>query len=131
CSSLQSIKIGGKVTNIGEKAFEKCRKLTDVYCSADECPSITTNAFLGTTISKATLHVPANSVDKYKTHNVWGKFMDVVPLTDEELAINNITFNDTDVKDVFDLSGSRINQLKRGVNIIRTKDGKTMKVWVK
>jgi hypothetical protein len=47
------------------------------------------------------------------------------------LAINNITFNDTDVKDVFDLSGSRINQLKRGVNIIRTKDGKTMKVWVK
>ena len=130
-SALTHIYMGSGMKTIGAKAFANCDILEDVYCAAVRYPSITTDAFENSYVDYVILHVPARSVNQYKAHEVWGKFMDVVALTDDELAINNITLNDTDVKDVFDLSGSRINQLKRGVNIIRTQDGKTMKVWVK
>ena len=130
-SALTHIYMGSAMKTIGAKAFANCDKLEDVYCYAVRYPSVAADAFENSYVDYVILHVPANSVDKYKTHNVWGKFMDVVPLTDEELAINNITLNDTDVKDVYDLNGRRNEQLQQGLNIIRTKDGKTMKVWVK
>ena len=47
-------------------------------------------------------------------------------------GIRNLIMNDSNEIDViYDLQGKRLSKVKKGVNIIRTKDGKTKKVVVK
>ena len=126
---MTSVTIPASVVTIGDRAFLKCH-FDDMYCYV-KTPIGANNLFEMTDLSNSTLHVPAASLEAYKTTEPWSQFGNIVALTDEEMAIGNITIEKTDVKDIFDLGGSRTNQLKQGLNIIRTKDGKTMKVWVK
>lgn len=130
-SALTNIYLSSGVKTIEERAFANCDKLENVYCYGVKYPSVAANTFEGSYVDYVTLHVPAKSLNQYKAHAVWGKFMEIVPLTDEEMAIGNIILNETEVKDVYDLNGRRNEQLQQGLNIIRTQDGKTMKVWVK
>ena len=46
-------------------------------------------------------------------------------------GINALKSADDKAAERFDLNGVRINASKKGVQIIRTKDGKTLKVTVK
>ena len=80
CSSLTFITIGSSVTSIGNKAFAYCTNLTDVYCSAENVPSTGYDAFEGSSISSATLHVPAGSIDNYKSKSPWSKFGSIVAI---------------------------------------------------
>ena len=74
CYSLTSITIPNSVTSIGELAFYDCSGLKDVYCYPTEVPETSSNAFYFVTITNVTLHVPSSSLNKYKEHEVWGKF---------------------------------------------------------
>ena len=73
CSSLTSITIPEGVTSIGESAFASCPELTDVYCYAESVPSTETDVFDGS-YQYVTLHVPASSLEAYKTTAPWDKF---------------------------------------------------------
>jgi len=76
CSGLSSVTIGNGVTYIGKEAFNSCYRLTDVYCYAENVPSL-----LGTRSYYATLlHVPTGSVDAYKVAYPWSGFKDVVAI---------------------------------------------------
>lgn len=47
-------------------------------------------------------------------------------------GINNITFNNTnEIDGIFDLQGKRLPSVKKGINIIRTKDGRVKKIVAK
>ena len=61
--------------------------LMDVYCRATDIPQADFNSFEDATLNKATLHVPAESLDMYKSTDPWSRFASIVALTDEELAI--------------------------------------------
>ena len=74
CSSLTAITLPASVTSIGGSAFNGCESLTDVYCNAEEIPHTSTNAFSGSNIENATLHVPASAMDEYKTTAPWSSF---------------------------------------------------------
>ena len=80
CSSLTSISIGSGVTSIGGEAFKDCLELTDVYCYAETAPQTNSDAFDGSYIEYATLHVPAASVEAYKSADVWKDFGTIVGL---------------------------------------------------
>ena len=80
CSGLTSITIGNSVTSIGEKAFKGCPELTDVYCYAENVPSTKSNAFEGSYIEYATLHVPEVSINTYKERTPWSSFGTIKPL---------------------------------------------------
>ena len=60
--------------------------------------------------------MPANDIVIYGTYSSTG--------------IKAIVANETDVK-IFTVSGKPLNKLQKGVNIIRTRDGKTKKIVVK
>ena len=80
CSSLTTIAIGNGIKDILYMAFANCPELTDVYCYADNVPSTNGNAFDGSYIRYATLHVPTASIDAYKATEPWSYFKTFVGL---------------------------------------------------
>ena len=80
CSSMTSITILSSETSIENGTFYGCSTLTDVYCSAENAPSASPDAFDGSSYETATLHVPASSVEKYKAAEPWKDFGNIVSL---------------------------------------------------
>lgn len=80
CYDLTSVDIPYSVTSIGDAAFMGCSSLTDVYCHAEDVPNTSNSVFTSTPIASATLHVPAGSIDKYKTTSPWSEFGNIVAL---------------------------------------------------
>ena len=90
CSSLESISIGSGMKSIGSGAFANCSKLTDVYCLAEklggnEGLNTETNAFDGSYIEYAALHVPAASLNSYMNTDPWKKFQSKVAISNGEI----------------------------------------------
>ena len=77
---MTSIIIGSGVKYINSQAFANCQDLTDVYCYAEKVPSTNTDAFEGSYIKYATLHVPTVSTDSYKAKKPWSDFKTFVGL---------------------------------------------------
>ena len=86
---MTSITIGSGVNTIGTQAFANCLELTDVYCYAENVPNMRltdylsifyTDAFYGSLIEYATLHVPTTSIDAYKAKEPWKNFKSIVGL---------------------------------------------------
>ncbi len=90
CTSLSSISIPQSITSIGEWAFRGCLSLSDFYCYAEKVAMVYSNAFDGTPIGNATLHVPASTVELYKVRLVWSGFMEVVALARDTYTLKYI-----------------------------------------
>lgn len=121
-----AVKIGNSVTTIKGGAFSECSKIQDVYCYTAEPPQAIDSYF--TFAFNATLHVPAESIDKYSSITPWDNFGSIVPLTGQELAIKNIgaydniamsasangitisELRDGEVCSLYSLSGSKLDQ---------------------
>ena len=84
CKELISVNIPDSVTSIGEGAFADCKRLADVYCYAENMPSTERIVFNNSDIRKATLHVPAASIEQYKTTEPWSNFGTIVAIDDTE-----------------------------------------------
>lgn len=135
CSGLIIIKIGKGIKEIGSKAFanignSKTRTRAEettlkVYCEAEVLPSTAADAFENTPFDKAALYVADGLVDVYKLVMPWNGFGTIVGLS---TGINSITIDSEDAM-IFDMQGNRLDNVRKGVNIIRTKDGdKAIKV---
>ena len=85
CSSLTTISIGSGVTRINKSAFKDCPELTDVYCYAEKAPQTESNAFEGSYIEYATLHVPDAAA--YRTTSPWSSFGTVVSMPVDEALL--------------------------------------------
>lgn len=83
CSNLETVVFGENVQDIGNDAFYGCQNIYEMTVRAKKVPNVqaegtnsngyTYGTFQG--VSKlAELHVPAESVKKYKIHPVWGLF---------------------------------------------------------
>jgi len=79
CKALKSVTIPKSVTSI-EYALADCENLRDVVCLAAQVPTTPNDAFEDTPISEATLHVPAASVEAYKTTAPWSQFKNIVAI---------------------------------------------------
>ena len=93
CKGLISITIPNSVTSIENNAFAKCPNLEDVYCYKED-PALSGGGWLSnwdansifseSYIEYATLHVPSESIDSYKSTAPWSGFGKIVSLTGEE-----------------------------------------------
>lgn len=81
--NLTTLTIPNSITHIYSCAFQNCNNLTDVYCYADNVPITWDYAFKDTPIASATLHVPAGSIEEYKTTSPWSNFGNIVALQEE------------------------------------------------
>ena len=80
CYSLTSVTIPNNMLSIGVSAFSRCDALTDIYCYAEEIPSLGTNSFDN---PNDILHVPAVSLDAYKSS--WSYlFKEIVAITQDD-----------------------------------------------
>ncbi len=131
CSRLQTIYIGKGVREIGSKAFANIGTEASglqVYCYPDVIPVTAIDAFENTLVSSATLNVVDELVDNYKVTSPWMDFGNICGLSN--VGISNIYGETTDVE-VFNLQGHKMNHLRKGLNIIRHKNGTTSKVIVR
>ena len=78
CNELISVTIGSGIQNVKKKAFANCPNLNDVYCYADNLPTTSNDAFDGSLIEYATLHVPVPSIDIYRTASPWSDFKNIM-----------------------------------------------------
>lgn len=79
CKSIEKLVIPANVNKIGELVFWYCENLKDIYFLNPEPVRI---AVIFKHIPNLTIHVPAESVDKYRKSNYWKEFK-IVPITEE------------------------------------------------
>ena len=87
---MTSVTIGNGVESIGVLAFANLERLTDVYCYAENVPSTESNAFEGLDQENATLHVPAGSVERYRTIEPWSSFRNIFAISIEVDGISYV-----------------------------------------
>ena len=72
------------MTKTGDYAFSGCSELTDLYCSAVKAPAGfydgQQNLFKDSYIEYATLHVPEESIETYKSQEPWSGFDKIVAI---------------------------------------------------
>ena len=109
CTSLTSITIGRGVKVICNHAFAECPDLTDVYCYAEKLLTdedldidnpesfafaetdglyTTPDAFEGSYIEYATLHVPKDCSEAYKAMEPWKKFKSIVEIVNAKVELS-------------------------------------------
>ena len=139
CVGLLVINIGKSVTSIGNKAFanigtaSSSRTRADntltVNCYTESVPQTATDAFENSPIATGTLLVNDNIVDAYKTTAPWSGFGKIQGFQ-EAAGINAISIDSPNTR-IYDMQGNRIDNLQKGVNIIRTENGSVKKIMVK
>ena len=80
CRALTSIVIPDEVTTIETLAFHYCKALKSVTCEAVNPPALSGSVFLSTPIADATLYVPAESLEAYKSADQWKDFGQILPI---------------------------------------------------
>ena len=90
--------IGSGVENIDPSAFAYCPELLDVYCYAENVPSTDSYAFSSSIYSNATLHVPAGSIESYKTTEPWSSFGTITALKEDLTLADGEEFENVEEK---------------------------------
>ncbi len=108
--------------------------LIDIYCYAEKVP-ITNTSFTSEITKRVTLHVPASSIENYRTTGSWSGFGNIVALTANDpkpTGIDKMVASDINKNEVyFDLNGKPIQLPRKGLNIVKMSDGTTKKMIIK
>ena len=75
CGELETLYLPSTVSNIGDRTFEACNKLTEIYLLATTPPAIVETAF-DVVAEGLKIYVPAESVYSYKSADGWSKYAD-------------------------------------------------------
>lgn len=139
CTNLMTITIGSGVTSIGSLAFAKdngfySRTRTNndvlkVFCKAETVPETNSSAFKGSNINQGLLIVPDNAVAAYQAVAPWNGFGTISGETDYS-GIEGIYMDSVNAR-IYDLRGNHLENLHKGVNIIKKNNGTIKKVFVK
>ncbi len=120
CWGLTSVVIPNTVASIGAFAFAYC-PLKDFYCYPEQVPDTSDGSlFESSSIEQATLHVPASSINDYRSTSPWNGFMNIVALKEGDPSgikqiVNGVM--PTDDKPVYNLNGQRVNPSAKGIFI--------------
>ncbi|MBR0273974.1 MAG: leucine-rich repeat protein [Bacteroidaceae bacterium] len=88
CGNLESIAIPNSVTRIFGWLLDDCGSLRNIYCYAEQIPYAIGESFKNLGLESVILHVPAASLDAYKTISPWNYFRNIVAIGYEIYATN-------------------------------------------
>lgn len=120
CSNLISISIPNSVTSIDGHAFNSCSAIKDLFCFAETLPTTGLNTFTISDIKSATLHVPAVSLEAYKSTVPWSEFGTILPIENVEPSDIAVTPRPTSgnkpqtTGSVYTLDGKRVKTMEKG-----------------
>gem|GEM_PF-3198158 len=86
CRNLSSVTFPKSVRQISGYAFYDCSSLTDVTCLATTPPMAWEESF--DNYDMVTLHVPASSIEQYKTTTPWKEFYSILPIDIQPEDVN-------------------------------------------
>ena len=92
CMGLKSITLPSTINTILLNAFKNCKGVTDVYCYSEGIPNTDDAAFDSTPTETATLHVPTNAVDAYKTAWPWSDFQSIVGIGEDITEVDGVEY---------------------------------------
>jgi hypothetical protein len=78
--SLEEVILPSNIKELPFSLFKNCTKLKDIYYHSKTVPITGADVFGGVDLSQITLHVPAKSIDSYKSSIPWNQFGAIVPL---------------------------------------------------
>ena len=105
CKFIKFLVLPDGLETIDFSAFAFCPSLEEVYCYAENAPSAKPNAFDGSNIKHAVLHVPDSSINSYKAASPWSKFSSMTT-DNEEAKCPNTSIG---VQGTFDLNGRSLS----------------------
>lgn len=126
-SSLKKLSLPATLKSIGDDGFYSCEALESITCLATIPPTCGNwKVFRYLDTNKCKLIVPEGSVDAYKAADVWKDFFNI-----EATGIKQVSVNEDDAAQWYDLNGQRQAQPRKGIVIKRQANGKISKVIVK
>ena len=125
CSGLTYIVFGNTTTTISDDVFDYCENITDVYCYSQEVPAANFDTFGyyddELCYDHATLHVPKESLAQYHFYSPWASFSNIVAIeSTDDVGLPSVN---SDGQVCFDILGQPISNPRKGIYIIRQKDG--------
>ena len=129
---LEAIILGEHVKKLANAAFKNCTGIKEIYCQAEEPPTVYSGSFGGVDVASVMLVVPDDSYEAYKAHEVWGQFWIETPTGSPLLTSSE------EKELIYNLAGQQIvnckssnSKLPKGIDIIRYSDGTTRKVMMR
>lgn len=132
CKSLKTVVLGSSLREMGYQVFQFCPGIESVTVKAVDPPFVYENEtaqfdqFDQIVYDTAVLTVPAESIEAYRQHEVWGKFRHIQPVSGIDEVISDSAFDVSIPVDVYLLSGEKVfegmmkdSSLQPGTYIIR------------
>ena len=130
CKGLTSVSIGSGVTSIGAYAFDICPAILTLVSMNTNPPYVGTDTFSNIDKQKCTLYVPKGCIAIYQQADWWKGFLNI--RDDAPTGIQSVNNDkDTKISHIYNLNGKTQPVLQRGINIVRTTNGKTKKILIK
>lgn len=127
CFSLDYFEFGNKMENIGKEAFSDCTNVTKIISHANIPPICDTQALDDINKWNCTLYVPNGAVAAYQAAAQWKEFFFVEVDTGIPQALgDSLSFTN-----YYSLDGQRIEEPRKGVNIVKMSDGTVKKIVIK
>ena len=129
CSGLASLIIPNSVTSISYYAFANCNGLQNIYSLIEIPFALDDSAFDVNIYATVPLYVPQGRKNLYQQAEGWKLFQNIGE--GNPLSIGITTAGKTAPTAFYSVSGRQAAQSQKGLNIIRTADGRTVKVMKK
>ena len=127
CSSLTSLNLSNFNTENVQymsEMFYECNSLQTIYCNNTWTCSESMGMFSGCTNLKGAVPYDASKTDVSMANPETGYFT-----KKESTGVATATLNgDTSIQAIYSTDGKRLNELQRGLNIVRMSNGTTQKI---
>ena len=131
CISLNLLTLGAQLTDIGFGSFSGCTAVSKLYCKAVIPPVCESNALTDINKWQCTLYVPTGSKALYQKAEGWKDFFFIEEFG-VDTGIDSISNLDS-YEDfiIYDMNGVKQEELRKGINILKYKDGHVVKRIIK
>ena len=127
CSSLTSLDLSNfNAENVYDMSsmFNGCNSLQTIYCNNTWTSSLSYGMFYGCTNLKGAVPYDASKMDASMANPETGYFT-----KKESTGVATVTTDgDANIQAIYSTDGKRLNELQRGLNIVRMSNGTTQKI---